>query len=76
MLSNAHKSLRVTIVCMSDETVGKDWFARIGGNDFLDSGRVDLVCDPTRAIYAEWGVGLLPYSGLCTSLSPPAAPPS
>lgn len=34
------------------------------GNEFKDTSRVTLVADPTRAIYAAWGLGSLSYSAL------------
>lgn len=34
------------------------------GNEFKDASRVTLVPDPTRAIYAAWGVGSLSVSAL------------
>ncbi|ORY56796.1 hypothetical protein BCR35DRAFT_284055 [Leucosporidium creatinivorum] len=62
-VANEDASLKIVIVTMSDETAAREWFAAVGG-DFDDPSRVSLIADPSRELYAAFGVGTLPWSGL------------
>lgn len=39
-------------------------FSTSSGDDFRDPSQVTLIADPSRELYAAFGVGMLPWSGL------------
>lgn len=57
------------IVQHAEKAVTDVWFSRIGGDTFGDKSRVQVIPDPSRDVYAAWGVGNLTVTGL---LSPKA----
>ncbi|KAL1297360.1 hypothetical protein AAFC00_004901 [Neodothiora populina] len=60
-----HKNLHVIIVQHSEEKETEEWFERIGAKAaFTDSSRYTLIADPSRELYAAWGIGVLPWTGM------------
>ncbi|GAM83936.1 hypothetical protein ANO11243_019260 [Dothideomycetidae sp. 11243] len=63
--SSANARLHVVIVQHSPEAQTQEWFVRIGGHSmFPDMGRVTLVADPERKMYAAWGIGQLGWTSM------------
>ncbi|WWC85812.1 uncharacterized protein L201_000679 [Kwoniella dendrophila CBS 6074] len=60
--------LRVVIVQHAERKQVDKWFDEIGGSKlFPDSTRFTLIPDPTRELYAKWGIGQLGWGGMINS---------
>ncbi|OCF31183.1 hypothetical protein I317_04545 [Kwoniella heveanensis CBS 569] len=62
---NQSEGLQVVIVQHSPEAQTKKWFEEIGGARlFPDSSRYTLLSNPSRELYASWGIGSLGWTGM------------
>ncbi|KXS22263.1 hypothetical protein M427DRAFT_129985 [Gonapodya prolifera JEL478] len=57
--------VQVVVVQHSADAETKAWWDRIGGPKLVPD--VKLISDPERNVYASFGVGILPWSGLFTN---------
>ncbi|WVF65909.1 hypothetical protein IAT40_000647 [Kwoniella sp. CBS 6097] len=65
LIADQGQRLHVVIVQHSEEAETKKWFDEIGGSRlFPDSSRYTLLSDPTRELYASWGIGTLGWTGM------------
>ncbi|WRT63836.1 uncharacterized protein IL334_000761 [Kwoniella shivajii] len=61
----AHPQLKIIIVQHAEKDQVDQWFNEIGGPRlFLDTSRYTLIPDPSRQLYANWGIGQLGWGGM------------
>lgn len=56
------EGITIVIVTMAEENITDDWFNKITGTSPPSS--LILLSDPTRELYASFGISTLPFTGL------------